>query len=80
MGYWIQLSLELDAVFLPYLPLVSRGQTAFSPHDAYRLDIIAVWPRETNLPSGRRTYGAQQGFGEFMIIKFEVDNFKLYLG
>jgi len=32
------------------------------------------------LSSGRRTYRAQQGFGKFMIIKFEVDNFKLYLG
>jgi len=49
MGYRVQLSLELDAVFLPYLP------------------------------SGR-TYEAQQGFGKFMIIKFEVDNFKLDLG
>ena len=49
MGYRVQLSLELDAVFLPYFP------------------------------SGRRIFGAQQGFGK-MIIKFEVDNFKLDLG
>ena len=50
MGYRVQLSLELDAVLLPYLP------------------------------SGRRAYGAQQGFGKFLIIKFEVDDFKLDLG